>query len=678
MLSNFTLQDILGTTLAFGLFPLVIVFPGYVFGWIFNLFDFRARLLPARFAISLILSVAISPIFYYLVTSWFSLNIALIVTILIALAFIILLIREKPALPQNGPWRTLFWISLGWLLFAIFFLVDFQWGNHELYFSVASYDHTTRISIIDAMTRTGVPPVNPSYYPGHYVKLTFLYFFWYILGSMIDLIGGSFIDARTALFASIIWCGLALMAMIAFYLRLRNGRSEGKIWQHAFIGFASLSITGLDILPTLPLMRFGNGAIGDLEHWNEQITAWVGSLLWVPHHVASLIAGFIGVMLLHSARGQSRTKQFTALAFSGIAFASALGLSVWVTLVFVLFWGIWMLFLYIQKEQRALLFPMFIAGMVALLLAGPFLLGLLSGGSGGETGAFPIALTVRSFRFADVFLENSSLLWKSLIRLIFLPLNYFLELGFFALAAFIWLKSHKNSLRKNPYYFAEILLLGVSFFIGTFTRSTLIENNDLGWRAWLPGQFVLLIWGVDVLSQFIASPQKLQALSSVTKYNLVVLAAIGIATTMLDVTLLRFGYNFAFGPQVGYHIFSARQAYTVINQTLPKDFIVQYNPAGIVNRPSGLYGMRQSAISDRTAYGVPLDQYSAKVAAVSEIFKLKNVQSWDPLDTLCKEHSINVIVIVESDPLWESLDPLKRQRASLYADDYTAVFFCGR
>ena len=680
MVSNFTLQDVLGTVLAFCLFPLVIVFPGYVFGWAFNLFEFRRRLLPARLAISLLLSVAISPILYYLMASWFSLNIALIVTILIALVFIVLLIREKPTLPQNGPWRTLFWVSLGWLVLAIFSLIDLQWGDHELYFSVASYDHTTRVSITDAMTRTGIPPINPSYYPGHYLKLTFLYFFWYILGSMIDFIGGSLIDARTALFASIIWCGLALMAMVAFYLRLRNGRDErdkAKIWQRVFIGFASLSITGLDILPTILLMRSGNGAIGDLEHWNEQITAWVGALLWVPHHVASLIAGFVGVMLIHSVRGQSRTKQFTALVFSGIAFASALGLSIWVTLIFVLFWGTWMLFLYFQKEQRALLFPMFIAGVVALLLAGPFLLGLLSSGSGAEAGALPIALTVRSFRFADIFLENSSLLWKSLIRLIFLPLNYFFELGFFALTAFIWLTSHKDDLRKNPYYFAETLLLAVSFFIGTFTRSTLIENNDLGWRAWLPGQFVLLTWGVDVLSQFTTSSQKLPTLSSRTKYSLVALAAIGIATSLLDITLLRFGYKIAFGPEVGYHIFSARQTYTVINQTLPEDIIVQYNPIGSVNRPSGLYGMHQSAISDRTAYGVPLDEYSAKVAAVSEIFKMKKNQSWDSLDALCKEHSIDVIVIVESDPLWESLDLLERQRTSLYADDYYAAFTCG-
>jgi hypothetical protein len=674
---NFTLQDILGTTFAFCLFPFVIVFPGYVFGWLFNLFEFRARLLPARFVISLLLSVAISPIFYYLVISLSSLNVALIVTILIALIFVFLLIRERPSLPQNWPWRALFLILLGWLVLSIFSLIDLQWGNHELYFSVASYDQTTRVSIIDAMTRTGVPPINPSYYPGHYVKLTFLYFFWYILGSIIDFMGARFIDARTALFASVIWCGLALMAMIAFYLRLRDGRREGKIWQRVFIGIASLFITGLDILPTLVFMRLGSGVIGDLEHWNEQITAWIGSLLWVPHHVAGLIAGFVGVMLVHSVRGQARTKQFIALAFSGVAFASAIGLSVWVTLVFVLFWGAWLLFLYFQKEQRKIFLPMIMAGVVALFLAWPFLLGLLSGGSGGGAGAFPISFTVRSFSFADVYLENSPLLWKYFFRLIFLPINYFFELGFFAFVAFIWFKLHKGDLRKNPYYFAEILLLGVSFFIGTFTRSTLIENNDLGWRAWLPGQFILLIWGVDVLSQLIESPPKIPVMSPTTKYNLVVLATLGIATTVLDVTLLRFGYNFAYGSEVGRQIFSARQVYTVINQTLPEDVIVQYNPAGAINRPSGLYGMHQSAISDRTSYGVPLDEYDTKVAAVGEIFTQQNVQSWDSIDALCKENFIDVIVIVDSDPLWKSLDLLKTQRSAVYMDNYNAAFACG-
>lgn len=677
MFSNFTFQDILGTTLAFCLFPLVIVFPGYAFGWIFKLFDFRARLLHVRLAISLLLSIAISPIFYYLAASLFSMNAALIATILIALVFITLIIRERPTLPQSGPWRILFWILLGWLVLSIFCLVDLQWGQRELYFNVVSSDLKTRVSVIDAMTRTGVPPINPSYYPGHYVKLTFLYFFWYILGSIVDIAGGKLVDARTALFASIIWCGIALMALIAFYLRLRDGRNGGKIWRRALIGIASLSITGLDIIPAIALMYFGKNVLGDLEHWNEQVTAWIGSLLWVPHHVASLIALVVGMMLVHSVRDQPRTKKFIALVFSGTAFASAFGLSVWVTLVFVLFWGGWMISLFIQREQRELLLPMTVAGAVGLLLAGPFLLGVVSGGNVGEVGAFPLALTVRSFPFADAVLENSHILWKSLIRLFFLPLNYLVEFGFFALVAVIWLKSHKDNLRKNPYYFAEFLLLAASFFIATFTRSTIIENNDLGWRSWLPGQFILLIWGVDVLEGFARDQRPRLVLSQRTKYNLVVLAMLGVSTTILDISLLRFGHYFTFDSEAGRRMYSARQAYTVISNTTPEDVIVQYNPSDAINRPSGLYGMRQSAISDRTIYGVPLDEYNLMVAAVGEIFNMKNVQSWNPLDTLCDEYSIDVIVIGDRDTLWGSLNLLNQSRVSLYEDDYTAVLFCG-
>ena len=50
---NFTLQDILGATLAFCLFPLVIVFPGYIAGWALELFDFRHRQSIARLGIDI-------------------------------------------------------------------------------------------------------------------------------------------------------------------------------------------------------------------------------------------------------------------------------------------------------------------------------------------------------------------------------------------------------------------------------------------------------------------------------------------------------------------------------------------------------------------------------------------------------------------------------------------------
>ncbi|MCZ2127156.1 MAG: hypothetical protein LC099_05200 [Anaerolineales bacterium] len=671
---NFMAQDIFGATLAFVLFPLVLVFPGYVCGWAFDLFDFRARRLTTRFALALLLSVAVCPILYYLAASLLSMNAALILTFLFAAAFAILILREKPTLHLRAAPRPLIGLALGWILLAFLSLIDLQLGAKELYFSVASYDHTTRVSIIDAMTRTGVPPINPSYYPHHPVKLTFLYFFWYILGAVVDKIGGAWVNARVALFASVVWCGLALMALIAFYLRLRGGEAKNQLWKKAVAGVSLLAVTGLDFLPALAYMRTGEGVVGDVEHWNEQITAWVGALLWVPHHVAALIAATVGVMLVHFARTKPLKTRLIALTFSGVAFASSLGLSVFVTLVFVLFWAAWMAALYFQKENRPLILPMAFAGLVALILAGSFMLGLLSGNG---AGAFPVAFTVRAFSLVDVAFKQPSIL-QYVLRLVFLPVNYLFELGFFALAGIFWLKLNKSEIRKNPFYLAEALLLCASFFVGTFARSTLIENNDLGWRAWLPGQFVLLIWGADVIDRFFMSSKKLSAFSPASKYNLIVLLALGIFSTLTDLTLLRFAYNFAYGAEAGRTIYSAREAYAAINQTLPLDAIVQYNPTDSINRPSGLYGMRQSVISDRTSYGVPLDEYNAKVAEVARLFNLTNIQNWDEPDALCEANDINAIVLVKSDPLWSSLDALKTQRTPIYLNDYYAVFACGK
>jgi hypothetical protein len=86
--------------------------------------------------------------------------------------------------------------------------------------------------------------------------------------------------------------------------------------------------------------------------------------------------------------------------------------------------------------------------------------------------------------------------------------------------------------------------------------------------------------------------------------------------------------------------------------------------------------MRQSVISDRTSYGVPLTEYYSKVAEASQIFYLRNVQSWDVVDDLCKENFIEVMAVVESDPLWQSLDLLGSQRNFIYKDDQYAVFSC--
>jgi hypothetical protein len=678
---NFTLQGILGAALAFCLFPLVIVIPGYVTGWALDLFDFRSRQPIVRLGIGLVLSFAVSPIVLDLTSSLLSVNASLVAIGGFAVAFAVIILKEKPessSETKRGA-KTIMWIGGAWVVIAILSLIDIQWKD-QLYFSVISYDQSTRVSIVDAMARTGVPPVNPGYYPGYPVQITFLYYFWYILGSMIDVIGGRYVDARAALTASSAWAGLGLMATIALYLRQRNASDTGTAWRSARIGIGLLAVSGLDALPIAVIMAVIGSMVSSIDIWNTVIGSWLATNLWAPLHIAALIAGLSAMMLAHSARGQKRPKQFAILTIAGLGFASALGLSVWVTFVFVVFWGIWLVALFIQKTERKLIAPMVFAGIVAILLASPFLVGLFQGGSGG-TGQFPIIFRVRTLLLMEFFTKDWSPIASSLIMLAVLPINYLLELGFFFMAGIYWLKSKdKEAYRANPFYLAEILLLAAVLFIGSFLRSSLLATNDLGWRSWIPGQFILLIWGVDILEDMVftsvpISTKNVEAIK--VRRLLVALVSIGLLTSIMDAVILRSAWPVLMGKEEGQRSYSAHLAYDYLRDNVPAGVITQNNPLDVMDRPSGLYGTHQMVVADRTGYGVPLDGFQELRNEVGVLFTNGHATNWQLTDRICQEHSIDVLIIKDTDPIWSSLAVLKAQRPPLYENGYYALFACG-
>lgn len=172
-------QIVVSTLMGFLLFPVVLVVPGYVVGWMLDLFDFRRRLAHSRMAVAILLSFAISPILVYLPSSLVSFIFIFILLALFIFAFVAIVALHKPAWPSfTDLWgRRVIICSAIFAAVILFSIVDIQFGDN-VYFSVAAFDHTTRVSILDAMTRTGVPPENPSYYPGHPVLLNSVYYFW--------------------------------------------------------------------------------------------------------------------------------------------------------------------------------------------------------------------------------------------------------------------------------------------------------------------------------------------------------------------------------------------------------------------------------------------------------------------------------------------------------------------
>jgi hypothetical protein len=336
---------------------------------------------------------------------------------------------------------------------------------------------------------------------------------------------------------------------------------------------------------------------------------------------------------------------------------------------------------------------MFIPGVVALIAASPFWVSLL-GGEGGPSG-FPISFEVRKFIPILFYPKSLSSLEMNLRSLLLLPVNYFFELGFFFVVGILWFRKYRQQTTGRGFLeTAETILLAVTFLTGSFVRSRFGEN-DLGWRVWLLGQFVLLIWGVDFFREMLER-QKLSEILAFWRRKpfmmrfLSILMVVGISTSLLDLILLRiwpmlvdanvtsFPEELSPDANLGLRTYSARQAYEYIYENVPEDTIVQYNPARDMDRPAGLYGSHQMAIADITAYGVSPETLLAFRQGIEAIFVAPNSTDWQAIDLLCSQYSIDVIIVNDTDPLWQSLSRLSVLRLPLYQNDHYAVYACGK
>ena len=700
---NYTVQDIFSLVLAILLFSAVLVFPGYVIGWAVNLFSFRQRTFFPQYAIAMALSNALIPVLLFLPYRLFSNQHGIAIIFIFFLLWVAILIRSAKTTRQRPKFtrEIKMAIALGgvWCVFCIFLLVDIQIGQ-RLYFNAAAHDFTTRTALIEAITRTGIPPINPSYYPGHFERITELYYFWYIAGSVVDVLGGRWVDARIALFAGITWSGLSLMATIATYLRIRNPQSGTKALRASLIGSQLLAVSGLDFIPVITIMiavktTFGVLPFdGRIEGWNLPIMSWLNALTWVPNHVASMAACIISLLAILSSFHATKTQWLVSVMIAGISIGSALGLSIWVAFTFGVFMAVWGIVTLYNRSQRALFLPIIASGTLGLIFVSKFLVEVLQSGAGASsTGILPVSFYVRRFSFTGA-LEPGL---REIMGILFLPVNYFFELGFFFVIALLWFRQRRklNYERNDLYFWAETILLATVVILLSFVKSTVIVLNDLGMRGWLLGQFVLIIWAVDIFN----ASAKEKALLTPTLFKssfisrrindlLTFLIIVGILTTALEASATRFWTilvdtgvagvpnELSSDTNLGERTYSARLAYEYIRDNTPQNIIIQNNPTDFLDRPSGLYGTRQMIIADRTAYGVPAEVFKEMSTSIGRIFLLKNARNWDPIDKLCQQYSIQAIVIKDSDTLWSSLPVLRQQRPPLYINQYYAVFNC--
>jgi len=700
--------DFFGTLLACVLFILVFVSPGYILGWALNIFGFRnlPRIIAHFFAI--ILSNAVLPIVVYLSYKYIS-GIFIIAVILVLGAaylgiqtFSFLQHRNNNSadpLDEGSQYKSSLFTFLGiWVIFSTILIIDLQIGN-RLYFTTVSYDYSTRIAVVDAISRTGVPPINPGYYPNHPAELTYLYYYWYILVSIVDQLGGTIVNARQAMTAGASWAGISLIAITTVYLHYRS-EDENKSLASALIGTRLLFVSGLDFIPVMILFVWSRYALGmsifngRIEGWNMPIMSWLHAVTWVPNHVSAAIACLTAMIFFLLTVDKKGEQKLLASMLSGLAFASALGTSVWITLTFAVAWIIWAGIFALRRVDKYLFWNMVLAGAIGVLLSVPFIAGLTTEGNTG--GNHIVELYVRPFYLLSALFDDLPGVLHNLFNLLLLPANYLMELGFFFLVGIYWLGNYKKlGLQKQHYYIAEAILLGVVVLLLSFFRSSVIFINDLGIRAWLLGQFVLLIWSTDLIKPWVRGVPI--GISSIFKTLPAIFRGeniarsfliIGLMTTFLeavatrtwpmlvDLNIAGFPNDLSSDTNLGNRTYAGKLAYEFIDRHIGNDIVIQNNPYSVQDRPSGLYSTGQMAISDRTDYGVPSSVFQSMQKDIGIIFK-QSYSNWDGIDQICKKHSIDVIVVNDTDQLWESLNVLKTFRAPLYWNSYYEVFACG-
>ncbi len=603
---------------------------------------------------ALLFSVTALPALLSLIARLVSVDAALAVQVLLALLGIPTIRKmERPPLSA----------VCGLLACAVvvaFELSDYRW-NGKLYHATFALDMVKHAATVNSILSWGLPLTDPFVsraQPAGY------YYFFYIVAAMPVRLTMGLVDARAAVGALAVLDGAALLALATV------------LWQKCKLGppastnvvvllIALLLCGNLDIVGNLPSAVVSHIWPIEIEWWNEQIPPWSLSLLWVPHHILALIAGVFGLLLI------SERPSTTSVIAGGIAFASCVGASVWIGFAIALTALFWLMSLMIRHRYR-LAMALAAAGCLAGVLLVPEIFDLWRGRA--DQGS-PIGLTIRAFYAPDGLVGPG--FNRDVLRLILLPVNYFIEFGVFAVGAVLFWRDRRFETKTEAAYILACAA-AAGLLLGTFTRSTVLYN-DLGWRAMLLPQLAFLIWTAAVI---LADGKKFRITECLRWPGAMgILLMLGYAGNIYELIGVR-AYPFL-APNVDYvpHVVlnpevdeALASAYSWANTHVARDAVLQHDPVSDLRvLDFGLYGRNRVAVADSEAalYGAPRAEVSARLAAIGPIFTTQ--LSAAEVRARAIAYGIDVLVVSSADPVWTNQHDWVWSTPALFASSHVRL-----
>jgi hypothetical protein len=695
-MSSLTATQITDSLLALPAFLPATLCTGYLAAWFSNLHNFRQRSMVERIFWSVPLSLAVSPIAAELIARFISLTAAAIFFSASAVLWLVIVAREWTQLRRAGQRWNVGWrpggtaallCALAWVAIAFLSLTDFVSG-HRLFLSATVMDFGARINWTAAILRTGVPPTNPMYFYGQAAHLR-QYYFWYVVCAAVTRMYP--LPLRAVYTASCVWSGFGLAALLGLYLKHFLGAGT-RLRRQYLICIGLLAVTGLDIVAVIgEAMMLHLPLPLDFEWWSrDQITSWMDSLLWVPHHIASLLCCMFAFLLAWVAGRAEGRRRIAPILFVACAIASAFGLSVYVTFAFFLLmlaWGVWQIV--VERSPRPV-WILAMGGALAVVLLLSYLWELTHSASPGQgPGGRIFALGVREMIPPESLLSTALFARlaavhpvgaRNLANLILLAPGYALELGFYLMVLLVFLiPAWRGRTVLTSAQRALVFLALTTLPIITFLRSALIQNNDFGWRAALLLQFPLLLLGSELMMHWRLSPRRKvrdarsetnaaslnspQGLRSLTTLALF----IGILSTVTQVLALRFDLPAVEAQKRAMHDANAERisrtayfsaaGYGELAARIPSDAVVQFDPAhanAVLSVVDQLYVAHQVVITDDkddcgSALGGDPRGCPILSTALDALFKGATA---DEARNTCRQFGIQYLVVNMYQPAW--------------------------
>jgi len=693
-LHSYMLQDVFGSLCAVLVFATVFFAPGYVVAYITDIFQFRKMAFAERSLWAIACSFCISPIVAYLIGRSAGLKEIGWLLIGCILAALLLMVQKnaRQGLSRRERIVTLLVVS-GWIAFVLLMLVDFQIG-HKLFFTVAMADESYRIAFINAVVRTGIPPANPLYFAGAPAPMHY-YYFWYVLcAAVVDI---AHVTARQAYIASCIWAGFGLLVTVKLYATHFFRWERKQRW----IALSLLLVSGIDIVPAVGQAILQPALNGDIEWWSvDPIDAWPDSLLWVPHHVASVLCCLLAFLFLwRTLESLSRNAKRMAVAIAALACASAVGLSVYVAIGFALLMLAWLILLLLkrQPQRKELCLRAISAATIAAIVLVPFLWELAgtllhpTGVAANSAAAPSTHLFILSVRrmidsglltdlpiFASLNQSHPVLLDQTIRLLLLLP-GLAMELGLYgAVLIFLLLaKRRKEPMPKDAARDTALFFAVCGLVMSMFLSSSVISNNDFGYRAVMLPQFFLLLLAADVLgSWWIPGSVPVIAITPGRRRWLYSLLALGIAGFVYGAFLLRAWLPMEVTrPQNGFSdlpadSYQVREAFTAFDRVAPRDAVVNFNPIDRtigqkteVMTPDEYFQRmlvmdtgRQMLNAERicaTHFGGNPSECAAIQNATTQLYAMPAPSAQWAQD-YCSRFGVQYLLVSHRDPAWES------------------------